>query len=393
MYILKNLLLLFVGFFILISCGTSTDKKEGTYELKACDKYLKFAVNSKTSLLIKAIYPFIDKDGTEYLTFQNNMKPEILVYNMKTQAYVKTISIDRDGPNGAGWFGGYYIKAWNEIYLPGMMRPEISIVDSGGNLLRRISYEEEMQGKRAIPFTALTSAYTPMIFVDQHLYIPQTVNLMYGNRALEDSPVSVVLDTLTHQLKELPFRFPKIISLEDIRNKSLGSEYSYSRCFDGKKFVYSFFFDENIYVASLDHKKIDRIAVKSRYIDKLQFVSKTPDNLNLVAKMLSELPFYSNLIYDKYRNVYYRFAFPKVELPATEKDYTEIWQMGRTKFSIIILNDKFEVIGETLFPENVYASTQYFIRKDGLYLSTSFLKNPNFDEDTLSFQKMELVKL
>jgi len=99
------------------------------------------------------------------------------------------------------------------------------------------------------------------------------------------------------------------------------------------------------------------------------------------------------LIYDKYRNVYYRFVFPKVDLPTNETDYAEIWQMGRTKFSIIILNDQFEVIGETLFPENVYVSTQYFIRKEGLYIGTSFPKNPNFDENTLSFQRIELVKL
>ena len=157
----------------------------------------------------------MDKDGTEYLTFQNNMEPEMLVYNMKKQTYVRTISFDREGANGIGWFGGYYIKSWDEIYLPEMMRPEINIVNSDGRLLRAISYAETVQGK----------------------------------------------------------------------------------------------------------------------------------------------------------------------------------QMGRTKFSIIILNDQFEVIGETLFPENVYVSTQYFIRKEGLYIGTSFPKNPNFDENTLSFQRIELIKL
>lgn len=388
---LKNSFLLYITLFF-FSCNSSVHKNRESYELRATDEYLKFPLNSKTSLLIKAICPFLD-DGTEYLTFQNNMESEILVYNMKKQTYVRTISFDREGPNGIGWFGGYYIKGWNEIYLPDMMRSEINIVNSDGRLLRTISYAETVQGKKTIPFTSLTSTYTPMVFIGHQLYIPQTINLMYGSKALEDSPVTVVLDTLTYKLKELPFRFPKIMSLEDVKNKSLGSEYSYSRCFDGKNFIYSFFFDENIYITPPSHKRIDKIAVKSRYINELKFVDRTPDNLNLVAKALSELPFYSNLIYDKYRNVYYRFVFPKVELPTNEKNYAEIWQMGRTKFSIIILNDQFEVIGETLFPENVYASTQYFIRKDGLYLSTSFPKNPNFDENTLSFQRIELVKL
>lgn len=389
---LKNSFLLFITLFF-FSCNSFVHKNKESYELRATDEYLKFPLNSKTSLLIKAICPFVDKDGTEYLTFQNNMEPEILVYNMKKQTYMRTISFDREGANGIGWFGGYYIKSWDEIYLPEMTRPEINIVNSDGRLLRTISYAETVQGKQTIPFISLTSVYTPMVFIGHQLYIPQTINLMHGSKALEESPVTVVLDTLTSKLKELPFRFPQIMSLEDVKNKSLGSEYSYSRCFDGNNFIYSFFFDENIYVTPPSHKRIDKIVVKSRYINELKFVDRTPDDLNLVAKALSELPFYSNLIYDKYRNVYYRFVFPKVDLPTNETDYAEIWQMGRTKFSIIILNDQFEVIGETLFPENVYVSTQYFIRKEGLYIGTSFPKNPNFDENTLSFQRIELVKL
>ena len=147
---------------------------------------MKFPLNSKTSLLIKAIYPFVDKDGTEYLTFQNNMEPEILVYNMKKQTYVRTISFDREGANGIGWFGGYYIKSWDEIYLPEMTRPEINIVNSDGRLLRTISYAETVQGKQTIPFISLTSVYTPMVFIGHQLYIPQTINLMHGSKALEE---------------------------------------------------------------------------------------------------------------------------------------------------------------------------------------------------------------
>ncbi len=67
-----------------------------------------------------------------------------------------------------------------------------------------------MQGKQTIPFISLTSVYTPMVFIGHQLYIPQTINLMHGSKALEESPVTCCnLDILTSKLKELPFRSPR----------------------------------------------------------------------------------------------------------------------------------------------------------------------------------------
>ena len=70
----------------------------------------------------------------------------------------------------------------------------------------------------------------------------------------------------------------------------------------------------------------------------------------------------------------------------------DIWQLGRTKFSILILDKNFEILGETLFPENIYASNLFFIRKDGLYISTSFFKNPTFSDDKLCFRRFDLIQ-
>ncbi|MCZ4238092.1 DUF4221 family protein, partial [Staphylococcus equorum] len=82
-------------------------------------------------------------------------------------------------------------------------------------------------------------------------------------------------------------------------------------------------------------------------------------------KILCQIPFYGNLIYDKYRDVYYRFVYPETEVQPND-NAMDIWQLGRSKFSIMILNKEFEVVGETLFPENTYASNHFFIREDGL---------------------------
>ena len=141
-----------------------------------------------------------------------------------------------------------------------------------------------------------------------------------------------------------------------------------SRCFDGKHFVYSYHFDETIYIASQEHDSIKPVKVKSKYIDKV--------------RMLDD---YGNLTF-----------IDACEYPETkiEKGVNglELLQYGRKRFSIIILDKDFNIIGETLFPDYTYNSTVMFIREDGLYISDSHYLNPNYNDDVLSFRKFNLVE-
>ncbi|WP_455590609.1 DUF4221 family protein [Bacteroides sp.] len=358
--------------------------------MKVTNDSLVFELNPQTSMFIKALFPYTDKDGREFLTFQNNVDPQILVYDMNTQEYVHTITLDKEGPNSVGLFCGYNICSWGEIYIPCMMKNEIDIVDSIGTINRKIPYPEAIQGKMTLPFIVTSFPYSPLYIIGSKLYIPQYPNLQLGNRTIEDSPVTIVLDTVTDKLTEFAFRFPAIMISERILKNTLGVEFSYSSYFVENHFVYSFFFDEDIYVVSLDGKMERKVTAKSKYIDKISVDNKVPD-LSSLAETLCKIPMYGNLIYDKYRDVYYRFVYPETALGPNE-NFMDIWQLGRTKFSIMILNKDLEVIGETLFPENTFASNLFFIREDGLYLSTSFVKNPNYSDDILAFKRIELVK-
>jgi hypothetical protein len=112
---------------------------------------------------------------------------------------------------------------------------------------------------------------------------------------------------------------------------------------------------------------------------------------NLTFIDACENPNYGNLLFDKYRNVYYRIAYPETKI---EKGVNglELLQYGRKRFSIIILDKDFNIIGETLFPDYTYNSTVMFIREDGLYISDSHYLNPDYNDDVLSFRKFNLVE-
>ncbi|MEG0890083.1 MAG: DUF4221 family protein [Bacteroides sp.] len=373
---------------LLVSCGSV---ERDSYVLQPGNDSLVFSLNPQTSVFIKALFPYTDEKGNEFLTFQNNVEPQILVYDMNTQQYVKTIALEKEGADGVGVFCGYYIQSWDEIYIPCMMRNEIDVVDSKGKIRRRIQYSKTVEGKQTLPVLALSFPYTPLSIINKKMYLSQqSPNLRLGSRTVEDSPVTLVLDTISGELNEFSLRFPPIMTSERIQGNTLGSEFDYSQVLNDTNFVYSFFFDEKIKVVSLSGDVLRTVSAKSRYMDQPDLSNQNVDLASL-PKILCQIPFYGNLIYDKYRDVYYRFVYPETEVQPND-NAMDIWQLGRSKFSIMILNKEFEVVGETLFPENTYASNHFFIREDGLYLSTSFVKNPNFSDDKLCFRRIELVK-
>ena len=70
-----------------------------------------------------------------------------------------------------------------------------------------------------------------------------------------------------------------------------------------------------------------KIKVKSRYIDKPAIKENPPQDFDGAMKASSEIPCYGNLIYDKYRKVYYRFCILENGFGRGEKlsEYMAIW--------------------------------------------------------------------
>ncbi len=383
----KISVVLFLSFIFIFLAGCK-HSQANLYTLLPTEDSLVFELNPQTSNIINALFPYTDRNGQEFLTFQNDRELEILWYDIPTQKYVKTTKLQKEGNNGVGLFCGYYISSENEIYIPEIYKTVLDVVNDRGEIIRKIDYERTSLGKSTIPF--LCTSYKAMWILNGKIFIPQTPNLAL-NDVMEDSPVTLVLDTLTHSIREFDLRFPQVMSSEEIKRNTLGVEFNYSMCYNGNDFVYSFFFDEDLYVVSLDGKIKNKVKAKSKYLKNIYDGKKTPVDMDIWAKTLCEIPMYGNLIYDKYREVYYRFVYLETELE-DDDNYKDIWLLGRTKFSVMILDKDLNLLGETLFPDNTYATNLLFVREDGLYISTSFVKNPTFSDDELCFRRFNLIQ-
>lgn len=64
----------------------------------------------------------------------------------------------------------------------------------------------------------------------------------------------------------------------------------------------------------------------------------------------------------------------------------------KPSYSILILDKHLEVIGETLLPENQFYPEEYFVAKEGLYISENSVFNENYDENYLAYRLLRLTK-
>ena len=374
-FIKSSILLLFLSLF---SCN---DTKIGKplVELIKTEKTLSFPLDSETKTLIVSLFPYTDSDGTEYLTFQNERKNAILFYKMNTGKFLYKIKPAMEGPDGIGQLFGYHIKDLNNIYLTGF-RSEVILIDSAAKVKERINFKTTSDGLMVTRGNSTSIIYTPIIILDNKIYLA-----IRNNRWAERSYVSMTIDIDTKKLDFLPFEYP-VFPVSSDKSKAGSIEHYFSRCFDGSNFIYSFHYDEDIYVTTPDHKSVRKIPIKSQYVRKVEFEELMPYN---TMKAQVEVAHYGNLYYDRYRDVYYRVAFPRNEVDAND-NFIELWNYGRKVFSIMILDRDFQIIGETLFPEYVYNPTVMFIREDGLYISSSHFKNPNYSDDWLTFDCFQL---
>lgn len=373
---------------LLTSCGK--EKKEDLVALRATDTYLSFPIDEDTRLPKFCLWTF-EEGGKEYLTFPNIGK-EVIFYNIETEQLAKKVRYETEGNNGVGLIYSLSVTDFNHIYIADSSLPIIYVTDSTGQLKSKIEYSETNGGASLMPTYAHTITYSPMCFLGDSLYIAQDGNNQLGGDFISKSPLGVMINRRTRTVTPTPLKH--ILAIDDIKDLpySTGGG-KVSVCYDGTDFVYSNELTDSISKLSRDFTTTTKHLAKSRYIKhpKVEVLPVDTD-VDMMIKRKCELPSYGNLIYDKYRDVYYRFAFPETVFE-NEKNFMDIYHNGRKQFSIIILDKNMNIVGETLFPEYMYNAYLLFVRKDGLYISVSHFKRQDFDENVLRFQKIELVYL
>lgn len=380
---MRLLLLIAICFTLFTSCSSSGTKSRWT-TLRETGDSIVLDIDYNTRFMTKALFCFADHNGKEILSFEGVNK--IQFYNLEDGALLHTTTLQEEGPDGVGIMYGHFPLSIDSVYITRRNVPELYLVNRFGEVLTKYSYPQDEVGELCTHSISSSIVYTPLIKAGGKLLLSQL--LLYGGRTtgdlLEKTPLSVMIDEQTCQVTKSVLCYPRLWDRADEFSFS-----EYSRIFDGKRFVYSFFWDENIHVINAEHTgRVEVVPAKSTYISALNKGMKKAKDFQKGMQMSVETAKYGNLIHDPYRNVYYRFAYPQTELGADEDLQSAL--SFKKGFSIILLNENLETIGETLFPDGKYVPSLFFVAKEGLYISNNHIKNPNFSEDQLTFQRLAL---
>jgi hypothetical protein len=159
-----------------------------------------------------------------------------------------------------------------------------------------------------------------------------------------------------------------------------------------KHFIHYFLATQNLYLYDKKTRKLtDIIPIKSKYLP-----SETPEFAKY-EKSLGDIPeqrkyctingFYQDLVYDSYRNLYYRLVKHPMEY---KNKKGQIHSIDEYDYSIIILDDKFRISNEIKLPAKIYNRAVMFVDKEGLWISVNNFENP---ENTDDFLKLALFKI
>ena len=379
--------------FIILGCADSNKNKvnEGSNKESMTlniSESLEFDIDSITSPSSSCMFAYTSK-SKEFFYYLNKSSNEILCFDITNKNLLYKIGLKKEGPNGVGNINGFKVIDTTSFLIGSAGSKIAFIVDKNGNIIRKYNLKGFSSDNQSVSNVYNSTYYAQKVeLIGNKLYFPQKVSGMWPKmtiKQLQGYSICLEFDTVSGVFSFLPFTFPK-----DYWNNGYHDLYYSRDLADNGMFVYSFTKDHNLYFTR-DHVNVEKHMTKSKYIDK--FTSKSRDEMTIeqVLKYSCENPSYGSIIYDSFRKVYYRFVFHGDEIMPNENLFKLV--KNKRKISIMIIDKDFNVIGEKKLPDGRFLLTNFFVSRDGLYISNNHPDNPNIDENRLSFTLFKLKNL
>jgi len=373
-------------FLTFISCNkTNRGSNAEEYFLKVTGT-ISLPVGMRALVHTDALFPFQDQNRP-YLGFLNKGENEILIYSLDSLILTKKITLQKEGDQGVGNVKGFMIFSPDSIYITSRMQRIIYIVNGEGEVIKKTPYKKTVSGEDIeMAFYSRSDINTPLIRRGSKVYL---TNYLIGNYTTRTSadlakhPLCLELDINTGESKFLPMTY-----MADYWKDGNYHEPSYARIFNGKEFVYSWRYYDKLLVTK-DHVSVTEYPLKSRYFKSFGKKPTRDDIVSSVRDLLAS-PAYFNIVWDLYRKVYYVFSYAGNNDVSNDQNPMDSWSYI-TPFSVIILNEDFSIIGETLMPQNRYYIENFFVGEKGLYLSKAHPKNPTYSDDSLAFDILSIA--
>ncbi|MCC8072190.1 MAG: DUF4221 domain-containing protein [Bacteroidales bacterium] len=291
----------------------------------------------------------VEINGKEKLLLLDNQK--IYIFDWEAEALEDSIDLSRCG--SLQNYSGFKWVNEDSIWVYNYSTHMLSLVDKNSNIRE---YREIIpKGTKNAPIDIEALDYERIGFHNGNLYFSGGAigNIKDAGEGKRFPSLVVNADSVKHFLPYSDIYYSNSYSLYmNAVSHDLDDE---------GNFIQSFPPDHFVYIYSADLKDIEKIYMGSRYI---KSISPNPSMMTSFDRGKMEEYYaltssYGNIIYDKYRGVYYRVA----EMPIDNWTRDDIIK----PFSIIAMDKTHEIIGETdIIPKNENLLHLLYICREGL---------------------------
>lgn len=283
-------------------------------------------------------FDFYNKNG-EILFFGYNPKTHNLdVINLTNRRVEKHIKLEKQGPDAVGMrITGMNVVSYDSILIDDESR--FVFMNSDGLVFWRLSKNNPNllkgipKGNLLTQVEAFKPGYSKKTGSLYVIYQP------FEKKYLNTLPIILEIDTDSLTSSFVPVYYPEVITANKNSYKPIYG--GPQACFTEDKIIVNFAFESNIYVYNLKSKKVTPFGGKSNFTP-----NQSPpyaESSNPEDYRLTTINFHP-LIYDPYRNYYYRTHWGEMNLKKTEFEYNN-WP-DKPVF-LTIFDHEFNVLFET----------------------------------------------
>lgn len=369
-----------IAFLFTVVTFACSQKKQTEKKLEASGVVISLEIDEKTPNVSLGFSAF---EGLLFnIIWERN---EIQIYDIAKGDLVKNLNFENEGEQGVGDLFGFHVHNLDSIFLFGQSVPMIYLTDTSGIIKQRLRY--------VVPDGYSSAFVHPSYFLSQpivsgdELLVKTHVNGNYReftNELLSASHMVYSINLTNGNVRFINHLYPGDYLVEGLKH------FESSMAKGKDKIVYSLFGDHRLFYASSFEEDLQSKDVSSQYLDaRLKLFPSGGERLETMQYMNTSSR-YDNLIYDPYRNLYYRFAYPTLNI--SELNEIQRLRTAPGPFVIMVLDDELNILGETYFEAGRYLPTNFFIHKDGLYLSINHPDHPENDEDMFKFELLRVAE-
>jgi hypothetical protein len=376
---------LFFAFLVGISCST---KISNDSEFQYGSKNFHFIENRYFDLDSVSSYEFYYFDhgiveNEEFLFVVNLVNSSVDIYSLEHESLKSRFPIPRQGPGYIDKPQGILFHTPDSIFVfPSMMMSNISLFNLEGKLYHHLKVKQATSSKFDMVVNHASLPSIPTIYHQKKLIFS---NLTLGNSSgnpdfFNQYQPNFVVDLENDSLNwETEFKYPRdffgkywpssLVNNSTVKNKQ-------------NQLVSSWSGLDYLIIKDLEGREIDQIQAQTQFAKVYEF-GGAPLSGEEERLIFLEHHSYIQLLYDEFRDLYYRIA--KLPRKRSTGEYLDHTSSYKNDFSVLILDKDFKLLEEVRFPGGIHHPYLAFVGRKGLYLSRTNPYNPELNENRISF--------